>query len=176
MQDYHFRLVHTDDSEYGEAVQFALSIYDSSLLHPVRQAFPHYLVMSRHGALVAVCGYRSAAGGLMLEQFMEETACDYVNRYCGVSPSREVVVELGAFRVKSTALTPLFSRHLKSALRDQGFEYALALSPSGAADISTWSRERAAISNESTPAFAAGGSGDPALKVGVIPLLDVSSH
>lgn len=168
MNKYNFQIFNTNDEEYGTAVAFSLPSYDASQLQHLRQAFPSFVCVSRNEKLVGVCGFRSGERGLFLEQFMDAGAKAYVAAHAGEIVAPEAIVELGAFRVASPALTPLFSANITRLLIERGFSHALALSATGPRSVEQWSRERAAIAagKGSTPAA---GSATP-LQVSVIQL------
>lgn len=168
MNNYLFKLLDTADADYTLAVAFSLPAYDASRLHHLRQAFPGFVAAYRHDQLVGVCGFRSGARGLFLEQFMEQPADAYVSLFEGLAVARAAIVEIGAFRVKSASLTPFFAANIQRLLLEQGFSHALALSSTMARSIEAWTRERAAIAGGKLP--GGGATATAPLGVSVIPL------
>ena len=166
MNNYQFHTINTEDEGYGDAIAYSLSAYDAAPLSHLRQAFPAFVVAFRNDQIVAVCGFRSGRGGLLLEQFMSEPADRYLASHGEASVPRSAIVELGAYRVKSPALTPLFSAQIDRLLVERGFSHALALSTTSARSVEEWTRERTSIAGDAAPAGAA-----VSLQVSVMPLL-----
>ncbi|WP_439101628.1 thermostable hemolysin [Congregibacter sp.] len=169
MNQFVFSMVEGRNEDYAACVEFALAAYGASSLQPIRQAFPAYACMFRHGGISAVCGVRGAKGGLFLEQFMEERADDYIARHHESPVARSAIAELGAFHARSPALVPMFATHIEKMLIAEGYSHALALSPSGASSLAQWCKERATMTSEQESGLS--GSQEPAtLKVSVLPL------
>ncbi len=167
MNSYLYRIVDSDDSDYPAAVSFSLSAYDASSLRHLRQAFPTFVCAFRHGEIVAACGFRGADRGLVLEQYMDQPADQFLSVHTGDRTPRSESAELGAYRVKSPALTPQFSANIERLLRGKGYRYAFALSSSGAHSIENWARERTAIASAETSRVTNSGT----LSVSVISLV-----
>lgn len=165
MNNYQFCAISTEDEAYGDAIAYSLPAYDAPPLSHLRQAFPAFIAAYRHSQIVAVCGFRSGRGGLLLEQFMSEPAEHYLASHGEAGVPRTAIVELGAYRVKSPALTPLFSAQIDRLLVERGFTHALALSSSEARSVEEWTRERTAIAGKPS----SGGKAAP-LQVSVMPL------
>ncbi|WOJ94437.1 thermostable hemolysin [Congregibacter variabilis] len=169
MNQYIVHAVEKRDAEYAQIAAFAAAVYDANVIHPLRQVFPGYICVHRRDQLNAVVGFRSASGGLFLEQYLEESVEQLLQRSQGLEVTRDKIAELGAFHIKSPSLVPLFSKHIERLLMEKGFSHALALSDSAVGTVHEWCQARAAMLSSTTQEFMDQGN-EVALDVCVLAL------
>ena len=122
---YQMHVARRGTQRYTQACQVSADEYRTHFQCELRHFYPSYLCLERSGVLIAVCGYRSAAGCLFLEQYLDAPIEKLINERMDTQAKRENIVEIGGFAVRRRALALPFITALAPIFQQKGFSHAV---------------------------------------------------
>ena len=114
-----------DTAAHTTALQMITAQYQKHFNCQLHHAMPHSLsqTAAEDGQIVACTGYQAAAQGpLFLEQYLDESVEECLQRLGGKSVAREEIVEIGGFAVSDRRHALPFMLQLAPTLADLGFK------------------------------------------------------